>query len=113
MPVFYLTGQVVAAYRQVRLTPSVVGSYRQDFGGPRRRDFAKLNLHLALFEQPVKDDFFSSLLRHNHGTPEISSGEVGERGSVPSILLPSSFQPLQTAIFFEFHPGSFVCHRAQ
>jgi hypothetical protein len=31
--VFYLTGQVVAAYSQVRLTP-------QDFGGPRKRDFA-------------------------------------------------------------------------
>ena len=31
----YLTGQVVAAYSQVRLTPPVVGSYRQDFGGPR------------------------------------------------------------------------------
>jgi len=62
---FYLTGQVAAAYNQVRLTP-------QDFGGPRRRDFAKLNLHLpacrslgagrALFEQPGKDDFFTSLL---------------------------------------------------
>jgi hypothetical protein len=53
---FYLTGQVVAAYRQVRLTP-------QDFGGPRRRDFAKLNLHVALFEQPGKDDFFRSVLK--------------------------------------------------
>jgi hypothetical protein len=62
--VFYLTGQVVAAYSPVRLTP-------HDFGGPRKRDFAKLNLHLpacrslgagrALFEQPGKDDFFSSL----------------------------------------------------
>jgi hypothetical protein len=31
-------------------------------GGPRRRDFAKLNLHLALFEQPGEDDFFGSLL---------------------------------------------------
>jgi hypothetical protein len=58
--VFYLTGQVVAAYSQVRLTP-------QDFGAPRRRDFAKLNLHLpacrslgagrTLFEQPGNDDF--------------------------------------------------------
>jgi hypothetical protein len=41
-------------------------------GAPAKRDFAKLNLHLpacrslgagrALFEQPGKDDFFSSLL---------------------------------------------------
>jgi hypothetical protein len=62
---FYLTGQVAAAYSQVRLTP-------QDFGSPRRLDFAKLNLHLpacrslgagrTLFEQPGKDDLFSSLL---------------------------------------------------
>ena len=29
----------------VRLTP-------QDFEGPRKRDFAKLNLHLGIFEQP-------------------------------------------------------------
>jgi hypothetical protein len=64
-PALYLTGQVVAAYTRARLTP-------QDFGSPRRRDFAKLNLHLpacrslgagrVLFEQPGKDDFFSSLL---------------------------------------------------
>jgi hypothetical protein len=48
-------GRLVAAYSQVRLTPPVVGSYRQDFGA----------LHLALFEPPGKDDFFSSLLgRH-------------------------------------------------
>ena len=51
----YLIGQVVAAYRQVRLTP-------QDFGSPRKRDFAKLNLHLVLFEEPGKDDFFRGLI---------------------------------------------------
>jgi hypothetical protein len=50
----HLTGQVVAAYIQVRLTP-------QDFWSPRRRDFAKLNLHLTFFEQPEKN-FLSSLL---------------------------------------------------
>jgi len=38
-PGYYLTGQVVAAYIKVRLTP-------QDFGHPRKRDFAGLNLHL-------------------------------------------------------------------
>jgi hypothetical protein len=31
--------------QQVRLTP-------QDFEGPHKRDFAKLNLHLGIFEQP-------------------------------------------------------------
>src|SRR4030067_2962808 len=58
---FYLTGQVVAAYSQVRLTP-------QGFGGPRRRDFAKLNLHLALFDQPGKDGFFGCLLGFSDDT---------------------------------------------
>ncbi len=51
---FYLTGQVVAAYLPVRLTP-------QDFGSPRERDFAKLNLHLGIFEQPMKINFFCNL----------------------------------------------------
>jgi len=51
---------VVAAYLQVRLTP-------QDFGSPRERDFAKLNLHLpacrslgagrGIFEHPWKNCF--------------------------------------------------------
>ena len=57
--VFYLTGQVIATYSQVSLTP-------QDFGSPRRRDFAKLNLHLTLFKQPGKDGFFNSLLSNGH-----------------------------------------------
>jgi hypothetical protein len=52
---FYLTGQVVAAYVQVRLTP-------QDFGSPRERDFEKLNLHLDIFEQPGGKHSFSNLL---------------------------------------------------
>jgi len=53
----YLTGQVIAAYIKVRLIP-------QDFGRPRERDFAKLNLHLpacrslgagrGIFDQPEK-----------------------------------------------------------
>jgi hypothetical protein len=54
---FYLTGQVVVAYSQGRLTS-------QDFGRPRERDFAKLNLHLRIFEQPDKNGFFSNLLMH-------------------------------------------------
>jgi len=41
----YLTGQVVAAYIQVHLTP-------QDFGRPRKRDFAGLNLHLPASALP-------------------------------------------------------------
>jgi hypothetical protein len=41
----FLSSFVVAAYVQVRLTP-------QDFEGPRKGDFAKLNLHLGIFEQP-------------------------------------------------------------
>ena len=40
---------VVAAYIQVRLTP-------QDFGRPRKRDFAGLNLHLGIFDQPEKNE---------------------------------------------------------
>jgi hypothetical protein len=27
----------------------------RDFSSPRKRDFAKLNLHLDIFEQPGKD----------------------------------------------------------
>jgi hypothetical protein len=96
----YLTGQVIAAYSRVRLTPPVVGSYRQDFGSPRRRDFAKLNLHLpacrslgagrTLFEQPGKDDFFSSLLRIEMAAPSplASSGEEGV-GLGKDLRLPS------------------------
>ena len=53
------TGQVVATYSS---RERIYAFPTRDFGGPRRRDFAKLNLHLAFFEQPGKDDFFSSLL---------------------------------------------------
>jgi hypothetical protein len=54
---FYLTGQVIAAYIEVRFIP-------QDFGRPRERDFAKLNLHLGIFDQPGKIQFFSTLLKY-------------------------------------------------
>jgi hypothetical protein len=37
---------------------SVLGP--QDLGGPRERDFAKLNLHLGFFEQPVKKHFLAT-----------------------------------------------------
>ncbi len=37
-------------------------------GGPRKRDFAELNLHLAFFEQTGKDDFFSSLVKKRRMT---------------------------------------------
>jgi hypothetical protein len=30
---------------------------QQDFGRPRKRDFARLKLHLSIFEQPEKNDF--------------------------------------------------------
>jgi len=57
--VFYLTGQVVAAHcsrERIYAFPT------RDFESPRRRDFAKLNLHLPLFERPGQDDIFSRLL---------------------------------------------------
>jgi hypothetical protein len=41
----FLSSFVIAEYAQVRLIP-------QDFEGPRKGDFAKLNLHLGIFEQP-------------------------------------------------------------
>jgi len=50
----YLTGQGVAAYEQVRLTP-------QDFGRPRKRDFAGFNFHLGIFDQPGKISFSPGL----------------------------------------------------
>jgi hypothetical protein len=34
-------------------------------GAPAKRDFAKLNLHLGIFEQPEKDYFFSNLFKIN------------------------------------------------
>jgi len=42
-----LSSFVVAAYIRVRLTP-------QNFERPRERDFAKLNLHLGIFEHPLE-----------------------------------------------------------
>ncbi len=50
----HLTGQVVAAYIQVRLTP-------QDFESPRKRDFAKLNLFLGIFEQSESNYFAKNI----------------------------------------------------
>ena len=73
-PGYYLTGQVIAAYLQVRLWPThqLVGVARCRSlsvatplsGLPASTAGERLAgaLHLALFEQPGKDDFFSSLL---------------------------------------------------
>jgi len=35
----------------------------KDFGRPRKRDFARLNLHPGILEQPEKKDFFSERIR--------------------------------------------------
>ncbi|MGZ3558837.1 MAG: hypothetical protein ACXU97_06965 [Thermodesulfobacteriota bacterium] len=51
---FYLTGQVIAAYCKVRLIP------RDCL--PDRQGKTAGALHLAIFEQPEEDDFFSSPL---------------------------------------------------
>jgi hypothetical protein len=40
----------------LRISPA----YRRQ-GRPRRRDFAKLNLHLGIFDQPAKNDFFNRI----------------------------------------------------
>jgi hypothetical protein len=50
----FLSSFVIATYVPVRRTP-------QDFEGPRKRDFAGLNLHLDIFEQPVKIIFSTTL----------------------------------------------------
>jgi len=65
-PGYDLTGQVVAAYIQVRLTP-------QDFGRPRKRDFAdstciclparsRFGGGRGIFDQPEKNEFFNRVL---------------------------------------------------
>lgn len=35
----------------------------QDVGRPRKRDFARLNLHLGIFEQPAKLTFSTMLIK--------------------------------------------------
>jgi hypothetical protein len=37
----------------------------QDFSAPRKRDFAKLNLHLGIFEQPAKALFQKIMKKSN------------------------------------------------
>ena len=64
-PGYYLTGQVIAAYLQVRLRPT-----HQLVGVARCRSlFVATPLlrilgawHPGIFEQPAKNDFFSKLL---------------------------------------------------
>ncbi len=41
-------GRLVAAYSQVRLTPPVVGSYRQDFGSPRKGGISQSSTCICL-----------------------------------------------------------------
>ena len=77
-PGYDLTGQVVAAYIQVRLTP-------QDFGRPRKRDFAGLNLLLGIFDQPKKNEFFNRLVKVDPSTVPNCSPYSNENGMLPSI----------------------------
>jgi len=63
----HLIGRVVAAYRgrdRFKTVPYFSGFRLPSVGSeaPASRDFAKLNLHLALFDQPGKAGIFSSLL---------------------------------------------------
>jgi hypothetical protein len=50
---------VIAAQLQVPVVRHFLRP--QDFGRSRERDFAKLNLHPCIFEQPEKIHFFSNL----------------------------------------------------
>ena len=43
----------------------------RDFGRPRKRDFAGLNLHLGFFDQPEKNEFFNRVHTINVQFPEI------------------------------------------
>jgi hypothetical protein len=74
---------VIAAYHQVRLTP-------QDFGSSRKRDFAKLNLHLDIFDQPGRNDFFSRLLYHaerSFGKDDLSVLQPLRKGTLPVLVV--------------------------
>ena len=62
----FLSSFVVAAYLQVRLTP-------QNFEGPRKRDFARLNLYLSIFEQPAENHFFNKLFIRYGSLLQLSS----------------------------------------
>jgi hypothetical protein len=83
-PRCYLTGQVVAAYSQVRLTP-------RDCLPDRQVKSAAGALHLALFKQPGKDDSFSSLLEPSCGTG------VARRVDTKILLILYSICPQSTA----------------
>ena len=64
------TGRQASAALSGRLTISAATSVgnglkpfpTKDFGPPRKRDFAKLNLHLDIFEQAGRYHFFTNLL---------------------------------------------------
>ena len=53
---------VACALKRFGAQASLRRSLRKDFRSPRQRDFEKLNLHLAVFEQPAKDNYFGLLL---------------------------------------------------
>ena len=61
-------GGLGAAYIKVRFTS-------QDFGSPRERDFAKLNLHLDIFERPENSYFFNIVVYFHF----FSGGEYARR----------------------------------
>jgi hypothetical protein len=51
----HLTGQVVAAYSS---RERIYAFPTKDVGRSRERDFAKLNLHLGIFEHPLEKILF-------------------------------------------------------
>jgi len=63
----HLIGRVVAAYRgrdRFKTVPYFSGFRLPSVGSeaPASRDFAKLNLHIDIFEQPEENHFFRDFL---------------------------------------------------
>jgi hypothetical protein len=57
----YASGRLTNSSAWQDVAPYSSRRHSQDFGRPRKRDFAGLNLHLGIFEQPDKNYFFSRL----------------------------------------------------
>jgi hypothetical protein len=53
-------GRLVAAYV---CGERIYAFLTRDFGDPRKRDFARLNLHVGIFDQPGKSEFFNRIER--------------------------------------------------
>ncbi len=87
-PGYYLTGQVVATYIQARPT-------LQDFGRPRKRDFAKLNLHPGILDQPAKNEFFNRILKFYWSV--LRNGILSEEKGIRNL---SYFLPISKQQFF-------------